>query len=248
MSLEFSSSLRRRLLAGALRLERDRIRVEGTGGLLGRVLEAETLEQLALGGGLQSVLSVVELFLAAIVLSSAASQWGGAALLGAFVALATWLTVLNVRRREAWTDARIGLTNDLVERLVGHRTTLAQEPRDQAASETDQSLERYLDPSTRLDRSTVVLQSLIPRAWLLCGLIWLAPAFVSGGESVTRLAVSLGGLLLAKPGLQRLVEGLDRIAGAAVAWRRLRPFLAKPDLPNPTRQRGRAFQPASNDF
>ncbi|MCC6508243.1 MAG: ABC transporter ATP-binding protein [Pirellulaceae bacterium] len=233
LSLEFSSSLRRRLLAGALRLDPDRVRVEGTGGLLGRVMEADTLEQLALGGGLQSVLSVVELLLAAVVLCSAASQLGGAALLAAFVALATWLMVLNVRRREAWTDARLGLTNDLVERMIGHRTTLAQEPRDQSANETDQSLELYLDPSTRLDRATAILQSQLPRTWLLCGLLWLAPTFVYGSESVTRLAVSLGGLLLAKQGLQRLVEGLDRISGAIVAWRRLRPFLAKPDHPEP---------------
>ena len=233
LSLEFSSSLRRRLLAGTLRLDPDRVRVEGTGGLLGRVLEAETLEQLALGGGLQSVLSVVEIVLAGSVLASAGSQWGGAALLLAFVILALWLTGVNVDRRSAWTDARLGLTNDLVERMVGHRTTLAQESQAQAAAETDQSLEGYLKPSTQLDRSTIVLQSVIPRAWLLCGLVWLSPAFVNGGESVTRLAVSLGGLLLAKQGLQRLVEGLDRIAGAAVAWRRLRPFLAKPDLPEP---------------
>ncbi|MCY2978456.1 MAG: ABC transporter ATP-binding protein [Planctomycetota bacterium] len=233
LSLEFSSSLRRRLLAGALRLDPDRVRVEGTGGLLGRVMEAEALEQLALGGGLQSALSVVELFLAATVLGSAASQWGGAMLLGAFVVLAMWLTVLNVRRREAWTDARLGLTNDLVERMIGHRTTLAQETRDQAAAETDQSLELYLEPSNRLDRSTIVLQSVLPRIWLLCGLLWLAPAFVSGSDSVTRLAVSLGGLLLAKQGLQSLVQGLERISGATVAWRRLQPFLAKPDHPEP---------------
>lgn len=73
-------------------------------------------------------------------------------------------------------------------------------------------------PSTRLDRSTVVQQSVIPRAWLLCGLVWLSPSFLNGGESVTQLAVSLGGLLLAKQGLQRLVQGLDRIARATVAW------------------------------
>ena len=233
LSLEFSSSLRRRLLAGTLRLNPDRVRIEGIGGLLGRVMEAETLEQLALGGGLQSLLSVVELLLAATVLGSAASQWGGAALLGAFVLFATGLTVVNVRRREAWTNARLGLTNDLVERMIGHRTTLAQEPRDQAAAETDQSLELYLDPSARLDRSTVALQSLLPHMWLVCGLLWLAPAFISSGESVTRLAVGLGGLLLAKQGLQRMVEGLDRVSGAVVAWRRLSPFLAKPDHPEP---------------
>ena len=124
LSLEFSSSLRRRLLAGALRLDPDRVRVEGTGGLLGRTLEVDALEQLALGGGTQGALSIVELLMAAGVLGSAASQWGGVALLATFVALAVLLSVRSVRRRDAWTDSRLSLTNDLVERMVGHRTTL----------------------------------------------------------------------------------------------------------------------------
>ena len=233
LSLEFSSSLRRRLLAGALRLDPDRVRVEGTGGLLGRTLEVDALEQLALGGGTQGALSIVELLMAAGVLGSAASQWGGVALLATFVALAVLLSVRSVRRRDAWTDSRLSLTNDLVERMVGHRTTLAQERRERAAADVDQSLEGYVAPSTNLDRSSVWLQAFVPRAWLLCGLMWLGPGFVSGSQSVTTLAVSLGGLLLARQGLQRLVEGLDRLAGAAIAWRRLQPFLSKPDQPEP---------------
>src|SRR5262249_27228180 len=38
LALELGSALRRRLLAGALRLDPDRVRAEGAGGLLGRVL------------------------------------------------------------------------------------------------------------------------------------------------------------------------------------------------------------------
>lgn len=232
LSLDFAASLRRRLLAGAMRLEPDRVRAEGTGGLLGRVLEVETIEQLALGGGLQSLLSVVAIMLAAGVLGAVA-QWALAMLLLATVGAVAWQAARHVRRREAWTASRMSLTNELVERMVGHRTTLAQEPLDRTRAEADQTLDRYVAPSVALDRSTRRLQTLAPHAWLLLGLAWLGPAFITGGESVTVLAVSLGGLLLGRQGLQRLVDGLDRIVGAWVAWRRLRPFLAEPDRPDP---------------
>ena len=47
--------LKQRLLAGAFRLEPEEIRREGAGQLLGRVIEAEAVESLALGGGLHGV-------------------------------------------------------------------------------------------------------------------------------------------------------------------------------------------------
>jgi ATP-binding cassette subfamily B protein len=233
LSLEFGAALRRRLLAGALRLDPDRVRVDGTGGLLGRVLEAETIEQLALGGGMTAALSLIELTMAVGVLGLGAGKWSGAALLIVFVALAAWLAQRNFRARSKWTDARLQLTNDLVERMVGHRTTLAQQPRDVTTTQYDQTLDRYLTPSASLDRSTVVMQVLIPRGWLLAGLLWLGPGFVAGSESVTTLAISLGGLMLARQGLKSLVDGLDRVTGAAVSWYRLRPFLTPSSLPEP---------------
>ncbi|HND55716.1 MAG TPA: ATP-binding cassette domain-containing protein, partial [Pirellulaceae bacterium] len=210
----------------------DRVRAEGSGGLLGRVLEVETIEQLGLGGGLQSLLSVVSLALAAVVLA-AASQWPLALVLVAAVGGAAWQTARHVRRREEWTAARLSLTNELVERMVGHRTTMAQESADRACAEADQALDRYLGPSVALDASTRRLQTLLPHLWLLAGLAWLGPAFVNGSASVTVLAVSLGGLLIGRQGLQRLVDGLDRLVGAWVAWRRLQPFLADPERPEP---------------
>ena len=233
LSLEFGASLRRRLLAGALRLDPDRVRTEGTGGLLGRVMEIESIEQLALGGGMTSLLSLIELSMAIGVLGIGAGQWGGAALLTVFVGVTVGLAIRNVQARSAWTDARLSLTNDLVERMVGHRTTLAQEPRSSGAAETDQSLDRYLAPSARLDQLTVAMQVLVPRVWLLVGLLWIAPAFVTGSASVTTLAISLGGLMLARQGLKSLVDGLDKVASAAVSWNRLLPFLEMPEHPEP---------------
>ncbi|MEM9492874.1 MAG: hypothetical protein AAGC55_27240, partial [Myxococcota bacterium] len=51
ISIGVGALLRRRLLAGALRLSPDSIRHEGAGALLGRALESAAVEQLALGGG-----------------------------------------------------------------------------------------------------------------------------------------------------------------------------------------------------
>ena len=61
--------LRRRLLHGTLRLRADDIRREGAGQLLGRSLEAEAVEDLAIGGGLLGVLAAVELAMAVVVLA-----------------------------------------------------------------------------------------------------------------------------------------------------------------------------------
>jgi len=52
------------LLSGALRLEPDEIRREGAGQLLGRVIESEALESLALSGGFLSFISGIELAMA----------------------------------------------------------------------------------------------------------------------------------------------------------------------------------------
>jgi ATP-binding cassette subfamily B protein len=230
LSLELGSALRRRLLAGALRLDPDRVRAEGAGELLGRVLEAEAIEQLALGGGLLGLASLVELFFAALVLGVGAGSWAGVSLLVGAVALAGGLGLAYHARRRNWTDERLALTNDLVERMVGHRTRLAQQARARWHEGEDQALEQYLGTSARLDRAGVFLQVLVPRGWLLAGLLVLAPPFVTGRGSVTELGVALGGLLLARQGLQRLVEGLERLVGAAVAWRRLRPFVGERPL------------------
>ena len=60
--------LKQRLLAGALELSPETIRRQGAGKLLGRAIESEMLESLALTGGLSSAVAVLELVLAAAVL------------------------------------------------------------------------------------------------------------------------------------------------------------------------------------
>lgn len=213
--------LKQRLFFGALRLEPDSIRHQGAGQLLGRVIESEAVDALALSGGFLAVVALIEILISVFVLGMGA---GGALqpglLLGWLIAsaVAGWM---YYRRNRRWTDVRLAMTHDLVESMVGHRTRLAQLAPDRWHDGEDEALERYLKASKVMDSSTVALTAIVPRGWLVVGLLGLAPAFVTGTDSPARLAIAVGGMLLAYRALRRLTAGAWQLAGAAVAWQRV---------------------------
>ncbi len=216
--------LKQRLLYGALRLEPDEIRHQGVGQLLGRVIESEAVESLALSGGFLGLVAGIELLVAAFVVGAGSGGWLHSMFLLGWVFITLFMGWSYYKRREQWTDVRLGMTNDLVERMVGHRTRLAQEPRDHWHDGEDQSMHRYLDQSAAMDRSTALLMALGPRGWVVIGLLGLVPAFVSVGGSPVGLAVSIGGILLAYRALQKLAQGLSHLVGAGIAWKQIAPL------------------------
>jgi ATP-binding cassette subfamily B protein len=116
---------------------------------------------------------------------------------------------------------RMSITNDLVESMVGHRTRLAQEPRELWHDAEDRSLEHYFRLSKRMDRIAVSLSTLVPRGWLLIGIAALALSFVRGNSSTGLLAVGLGGVLLAYTALRRMVAGISQLTDAVIAWQQV---------------------------
>ncbi len=218
LAIDAGMALKRRLLAGALALDPEETKQDGIGRFLSRVLESEAVESLAIGGGLLALLALVELAMALLLLAFGA----GSTLLA--VALAAWVgaTLLAARqlhrRRASWTEARLTLTHDVVESMVGHRTRLAQQPPSQRHDAEDLALERYAQESVRLDRA-VRAMALLPRAWLVAGLALLAPQFAGGGESTGRLAVALGALLVAWRALAAFTAGISDLLGAGIGWR-----------------------------
>jgi ATP-binding cassette subfamily B protein len=216
--------LKTRLLVGALRLEPNEIRHEGAGQLLSRVIESSAVETLGLSGALMSVVALVELAMCTAVLTQGSGGWLHAGLLLVVVAVTVVLGWRYYRRRREWTEVRLSMTHDLVERMVGHRTRIAQEPRARWHDGEDQALERYLVVSRDVDRASVAL-SLVPRAWLLVGIAALAPGLMTGSPSTVPLAVALGGVLLAFMALQTVTNGLSQSAGAVIGWRQARPLV-----------------------
>jgi ATP-binding cassette subfamily B protein len=216
--------LKQRLLCGALRLNPEEIRHQGAGQLLGRVIESEAVESLALSGGFLGLFSCFELLVAMVVLGAGARSWGHVLLLALWIGVVGIMAWRYFRTRKQWTNQRVSMTNDLVERMVGHRTRIAQQVSQQWYDEEDQTVDRYLTVSEVMDRRAARLVAIAPRAWLVLGLAGLAPAFARGGSSPAVLAVELGGLLVAYGALQKLVNGLWQLADAIIAWQQVGPL------------------------
>jgi ATP-binding cassette subfamily B protein len=118
------------------------------------------------------------------------------------------------------------MTYALVERMVGHRTRLAQESPDRWHVGEDQELAAYLAASRRLDRTAAWLTALIPRGWLCVGLLGLGPALVTGHVTAVSAAISVGGTLLAYEAWTKFATALGHLAGAVLAWHQVAPLFA----------------------
>ena len=214
--------LRRRLLHGTLRLKADETRREGAGQLLGRSLEAEAVEDLAIGGGLLGILAAVELVMAVAVLLA-----GGGLLLAAFlvawVALTVGAAYHYVRRRRAWAKARLAIAHDLIEKMVGHRTRLVQQAPERWHEGEEEQLATYANLGRDMDRRLTALLAVAPRGWMVVAVAGLGIRMAQGASSAS-VAVSAGGILLALIALIRLVTGLAQVADAFVAWAQVAPL------------------------
>ena len=212
--------LKQRLFFGAMRLEPDSIRHQGAGQLLGRVLESEAVEALALSGGFLAFVALIELVISIFVLAAGAGGALQSSLLVAWLFVSAITAWRYYRRNCNWTDVRLAMTHDLVESMVGHRTRLAQLPPDRWHQGEDEALESYLKSSKTMDDSTTALLAAVPRGWLVLGLLGIAPAFINGTQSTASIAIAVGGMLLAYRALKRCASGAWQLSGAAVAWQR----------------------------
>jgi ATP-binding cassette, subfamily B, bacterial len=224
ISIGSAALLKQRLLYGALQLAPEEIRHQGAGQFLGQVLESEAVESLALSGGFAALIAAIELGAAMVVLG-----WGTGAmllriLLSAWVLFTAFLAYICYTRRLGWTADRLRMTNDLIERMVGHRTRMVQQARVRWHEGEDEALERYLEVSEKIDRAGLWLIALVPRGWLIVGLLGLAPVFVSSRSSPVTLAIALGGILLAYRAFGRLSTGVWNLIDAAISWKQVAPL------------------------
>jgi ATP-binding cassette subfamily B protein len=197
-------------------LSPEEMRQNGIGKYMSQALEAESVESLALNGGVGGALSLIELAIAAFVLQSMAPV-----LLAWFIVacLAGWKYLRNYRR---WTGARVGFTDGLVESMIGQRTRLVQQQPEQWHEGEDQALLGYAAESRSLDRLACWLTTAIPRGWLLVALLCFSPSVVPGGKEPGQLAVTFGGILLAYAGFRRLTGAAADIAVFLESFRQIK--------------------------
>ncbi|MBI5546250.1 MAG: ABC transporter ATP-binding protein [Deltaproteobacteria bacterium] len=226
LSIAAGAAMKRRLLAGALSLEPEEVRHQGAGQLLGRVLESDAVESLMLTGGLAAAVAGLQLVLSVPVLAAGAAPGWHLALFAVWTGAAVLIAFTEWRWRKRWTTSRLQMTHDLVERMVGHRTRLAQEPRASWHDEEDRLLEGYLTLSAPCDEAGAVSTACLHRGWLLLGVLGLAPVFLAGEPAAGAMAVSLGGVVLGAQGWRQLAAGLSQLMGAALSFQSVRPLFS----------------------
>ena len=224
LSMRAGTVFKHRLLFGILSLDPDEIRHQGMGQFLSRVMDAEAVESMALGGGLMAILSFIELIIAGFILTKGAGGAAHAALLLVWVLISLAIMWNYYQTSREWTEAYREMTNDLVERMVGHRTRLAQEDPEHWHDDEDQALDRYLKLSESLDVVGVQVNTIIPRGWIIIGLVGVALPFVTQTATPQQLAISLGGVLLASQALSSLSHGSQSLVGLLLAWRQVGPL------------------------
>jgi ATP-binding cassette subfamily B protein len=69
-----------------------------------------------------------------------------------------------------------------------------------------------------MDTAILPALAVMPRGWMIVGLLGLAPAFIEGTGSAVGLAIGLGGMLLANRALSGISGGLSALSSAAVSW------------------------------
>ena len=243
LSMSSGTIFKQRLIAGTLKLDPQEIRHQGMGQFLGRVMESEAVEMMALSGGFMALLSFIELFMAFFILQRGAGGALQAWSLVLWVLLALGLLYRYYRTSQDWADAYREMTNDLVENMVGHRTRLVQQDPLHWHDDEDQALDRYLKLSESMDQIGMQISALVSRGWVLVGLSGLAVAFV-GGATPQALAISLGGVLLASQGLSKLAGGAQSLVSLLTAWQQVGPLFKAASRPRETAALG--FVPAES--
>jgi ATP-binding cassette, subfamily B, bacterial len=210
--------LRERMLGAALGMGAGALERAGAGRLLGQLLEAETVEDVLVGESLVGLTAAVDVLLAGSLLT--ALGVAAPVALAGWLAGTGWLVRRYARARARWTDLRLGLGADVVDKLAGHRTRVAQQPPARWHDGEEAALAGYAAASRPLDRCQVALGLLVPRGWALAGIALLGWA-AAGGAGRDTLAAGAAGVLLTTAALTELTAGLAGVADTAVAWRQL---------------------------
>lgn len=214
----------RKFLYGTLHLDLDQIRREGSGRMLARVVESRSFGSMAMNLTAAAASAVVEIALAAAVLGLGAGGGPHTLLFGAWLLLLGLLGAGLYARRHAWANQRAQLTNALVERMIGHRTRMAQKAPESLHDEEESELSTYLALSKRMDRLAVWFAACASQGWMAIGMLGLLPSLVSGSGSVESYAVGVGGVLLGADALSALSSALSSVFDVLVTWRQVEPL------------------------
>ncbi|HXJ22098.1 MAG TPA: ATP-binding cassette domain-containing protein [Polyangia bacterium] len=233
LTIDAGRVLRTRVMQGILGLDSEPLRAAGIGQLMGRVADLEVVESLALGGGLTAAAGAFELVTGLLVLLVGVAPGWHLATAAAALGLGAALTARVAPALRDWTARRLALTHDLIERMVGQRTVVAQQPPEMWHRDEARGLAAYAAAGARLDGTAAALAAVVPRAWQLMAVAALLPHAASATSRPGAFAASVGGILFVGAALRKLAQAVPALGAAAIAWRQLpqRPSAHRADPP-----------------
>lgn len=222
-TLRAATTLRERLLEGALQLDPDDLSSFGLGGLMvissqadGFLGSAITL-LLALLGVLTNLVATAAVLSIAPLPTLALPTFFGF-VLGALLMFPRASALFEEQQRE-----RMRLTTDVVERMLGHATRLVQQTPNSWHDGEDEATRAYADSGRRTDRLTTKMLAL-PRLYYVAAAVSLV--FVLVARPTTEgLALSIGGMTLGMATLASLVDLVLQAAGLRALWRAIQPVI-----------------------
>jgi ATP-binding cassette subfamily B protein len=216
--------IKKRLLSGSLQMQPQKLRHLGIGQLLSRVFDSEAIESVALESGFIGMLAIIELTIAASILTAGAAGSLHAIVLLVFILVIAFMCYRQFVLRNNMNELQLDMTHNLIEKMVGHRTRLAQQPPHQWHTQEDNELRDYISASAATDQSNAKLTGLMPRLWLLLSMAVLLPVVIDNQISSVALAISVGGILYAYQAIVKALHGINSITTALIAWRRMKPL------------------------
>lgn len=232
VTLNLSRFARTQMLQGILNLNPSAIRHLGAGQFLARVMQTESFQTLLLGGGFAVINALLQIGLAALILRLGVGGNWHSALLVIWLLVIIGLSLWYAHRFLHWRHTYRTLTNDLVERMVAHRTRLAQEEKATWHRAEDQQLDHYHAQSRRLDNLHLLLNTVLQRGWFLLGLAGIAIPVINGADNPSALAVSIGGILLASSAFAALRAAIVTLADIYATWRDIGPIFRAAHQPH----------------
>jgi len=154
--------------------------------------------------------------------------WGRGLLL--LLAVTSWQ---YSQANAVFTASHRATTADLVERMVGHRTRLAQEDPVHWHTEEDWVLAHYVQPQTREDQAGNRL-GLLARSWVVASLALFVVLLAGQTPGPAQLAIALGGMLLAWQALDTLTTGIQSLAHVRSAWQEVQLLFSAAQRPTAT--------------
>jgi ATP-binding cassette, subfamily B, bacterial len=222
LTLDVGALLKKRLLDGALVVGDSEVRGQGLGALLGRLNEASIVEQSSVLVLFRVLTPLGQLVGALLLLISGALPILFVALLVSFVIGAIAISASVFRRYRRCHAARLSLTEDLIEKVLGHRTRAAQANLHRLHDEEDVALNAYARKWSALSVTTA-LSTVYGRLWLLaalCALLW-PPVFQTRPSMLFASAI---GIFLAYTSLPALLQFIGSLAAWVCAWEGVRPL------------------------